>query len=69
MLQPKLVIQPKRSPSHILTGGLRRRVDSLRGVLERTRGDVTNSIRQQKLQQALADFEQRVVEIRADGEE
>lgn len=43
-----------------VTGGLRRRVDALRGVLERTRGDVTNSIRQQRLQQALADFEQRV---------
>jgi translin len=43
-----------------VTGGLRRQVDSLRGVLERTRGDVTNSIRQQKLQQALAEFEQRI---------
>ncbi len=43
-----------------VTGGLRRQLDSLRGVLERTRGDVTNSIRQQKLQQALAEFEQRV---------
>jgi translin len=43
-----------------VTGGLRRRMDQLRGVLERTRGDVTNSIRQQKMQQALADFEQRI---------
>jgi translin len=43
-----------------ITGGLRRRVDSLRGVLERTRGDVTNSLRQQQLQAALADFERRI---------
>lgn len=43
-----------------VTGGLRRRMDQLRGVLERTRGDVTNSIRQQKMQQALADFERRI---------
>lgn len=43
-----------------ITGGLRRRIDQLRGVLERTRGDVTNSLRQQRLQDALARFEARV---------
>jgi translin len=43
-----------------ITGGLRRRVDQLRGVLERTRGDVTNSLRQQKLRAALAEFEARI---------
>jgi translin len=43
-----------------ITGGLRRRLDALRGVLERTRGDVTNSLRQQKLQSALAEFEARI---------
>ncbi len=43
-----------------ITGGLRRRVDSLRAVLERTRGDVTSSLRQGMLQDALADFEQRI---------
>jgi translin len=43
-----------------ITGGLRRRMDSLRGVLERTRGDVTNSLRQQKLQAALAELEDRI---------
>jgi len=42
-----------------ITGGLRRRIDQLRGVLERTRGDLTNSLRQQRLQDALASFEQR----------
>ena len=43
-----------------ITGGLRRRVDQLRGVLERTRGDLTNSLRQDRLIQALRDFEERV---------
>ncbi len=36
-----------------VSGGLRHRVDNLRGVLERTRGDVTTSLRQHRLQQAL----------------
>jgi len=43
-----------------ITGGLRRRVDQLRGVLERTRGDLTNSLRQDRLIRALHDFEERV---------
>ena len=43
-----------------ITGGLRRRVDQLRGVLERTRGDLTNSLRQDRLVQALREFETRV---------
>ncbi len=36
-----------------LTGGLRRQTDVLRGVLERTRGDLTLSLRQQQLYDAL----------------
>ena len=43
-----------------ITGGLRRRVDQLRGVLERTRGDLTNSLRQDRLVRALGDFEERI---------
>ena len=43
-----------------ITGGLRRRVDSLRGVLERTRGDLTLSMRQDMLRRALQEFEERV---------
>jgi translin len=43
-----------------ITGGLRRRVDQLRGVLERTRGDLTNSLRQDRLVRALHDFEERI---------
>ncbi|MBV8162099.1 MAG: haloacid dehalogenase [Acidimicrobiia bacterium] len=36
-----------------LTGGLRRTTDALRPVLERTRGDLTTTILQQRLQRAL----------------
>lgn len=36
-----------------VTGGLRRTTDQLRGVLERTRGDVTLAVRQNRLEQAL----------------
>lgn len=40
-----------------LTGGLRRRTDTVRAVLERTRGDVTTSLRQSELEQALEALE------------
>jgi translin len=43
-----------------LTHGLRRQTDVVRGVLERTRGDLTHSLRQQRLQDALARFEERL---------
>jgi translin len=43
-----------------INGGLRHRVDSLRAVLERTRGDLTNSLRQQQLQNALAELERKL---------
>jgi translin len=36
-----------------LTGGLRRTLDALRAVLERTRGDVTTTVLQQRLQTAI----------------
>jgi len=42
-----------------LTSGLRRTTDMVRGVLERTRGDLTVAVRQQKLEEALKDFEGR----------
>lgn len=38
-----------------LTGGLRRTVDSLRAVTERTRGDVTTTVLQTRLRRALED--------------
>jgi translin len=40
-----------------MTGGLRRTTDALRAVLERTRGDLTVAKQQEKLRQALIDFE------------
>ena len=43
-----------------LTGGLRRTTDMLRGVLERTRGDLTVAVRQEQLQAALDAAERRV---------
>lgn len=43
-----------------LTGGLRRTTDMVRGVLERTRGDLTMAWRQEKLEQRLQQFEGRV---------
>ena len=42
-----------------ITGGLRRTTDLVRGVTERTRGDITVSLRQFRLQQALREFEGR----------
>jgi translin len=42
-----------------LTGGLRRTTDALRGVLERTRGDLTVALRQEELQAALSAFERQ----------
>ncbi len=43
-----------------ITGGLRHRTDNVRAVLERTRGDVTQSLRQARLEQALLDMERRL---------
>lgn len=43
-----------------ITGGLRRRTDTVRAVLERTRGDVTTSLRQSELEQALEALEARL---------
>ncbi|HFE67404.1 MAG TPA: haloacid dehalogenase [Chloroflexi bacterium] len=43
-----------------ITGGLRRRTDTVRAVLERTRGDVTNSLRQAQLEEALQSLEKKL---------
>jgi translin len=45
-----------------ITGGLRRTTDMLRGVLERTRGDLTTALRQERMRAALRDFESRVMQ-------
>jgi translin len=43
-----------------ITGGLRRTTDMLRGVVQRTRGDLTTAIRQEMMRQALREFEDRI---------
>jgi translin len=43
-----------------ITGGLRRTTDMLRGVVQRTRGDLTTAFRQEMMRQALRDFETRM---------
>lgn len=43
-----------------ITDGLRRHTDVLRGVLERTRGDLTLAIRQDQMRQSLQSFESRL---------
>lgn len=50
-----------------VTGGLRRTTDALRAVLERTRGDLTAAIRQDRLMAALAQVEQRLGTNTADS--
>ena len=42
--------------------GLRGRSDALRGMIERTRGDMTNALRQARLEQRLAELEQMLSE-------
>lgn len=43
-----------------ITGGLRRTTDVARGILEKTRGDLTLSLRQQALESTLRAFESRL---------
>lgn len=45
-----------------ITRGLRRTTDMVRGVLERTRGDLTMAVRQQRLEATLRDFEGKVID-------
>ncbi len=48
-----------------MTGGLRRTTDGVRGILERTRGDLTVSLREQHLQVALARLAERLDQFEA----
>jgi translin len=43
-----------------MTGGLRRTTDNVRGILERTRGDLSLAVRQRDLEKRLSEFEQRL---------
>ena len=48
-----------------ITGGLRRQTDMVRSVTERTRGDLTLSLRQQQLEKSLSRLESR---LKAEGQ-
>jgi translin len=43
-----------------MTGGLRRTTDNVRGILERTRGDLSLAVRQRDLEKRLAEFQKRL---------
>ncbi|AGF96809.1 translin family protein [Methanosarcina mazei Tuc01] len=43
-----------------ITGGLRRKTDVSRSLIEKTRGDVVNSIQQKKLEVAMKSLETRL---------
>ena len=43
-----------------MTGGLRRTTDNVRGILERTRGDLSLAVRQRDLEKRLAEFERKL---------
>ncbi len=43
-----------------ITNGLRHQTDQLRGIIERTRADLTLSLREHHLQQALQDFKKKL---------
>ncbi len=43
-----------------MTGGLRRTTDSVRGILEKTRGDLTLSVQQRRLEHRLGEVEKKL---------
>jgi translin len=45
----------------VITGGLRRTTDMVRGVLERTRSDLTLVLRQKELEDKLGKFEGNIL--------
>jgi len=45
-----------------ITGGIRRQTDIARSIIERTRGDITLSLRQEHLEKSMAKLEQRLKE-------
>ncbi|MHB1006655.1 MAG: haloacid dehalogenase [Chloroflexota bacterium] len=49
-----------------MTGGLRRTTDLVRGILEKTRGDLTLAARQDQLERAMRDFEGRLPGLRGE---
>jgi translin len=46
-----------------ITMGLRRQTDLVRGILERTRGDLTLSLREEQLKRSMDSLEERLAEV------
>ena len=46
--------------SEAVSLGLRRRTDAARGLVERTRGDVTNALQQARLEEKMAQFQAQI---------
>jgi translin len=44
-----------------LTNNLRRQTDLVRGIVEKTRGDVTLALRSQHLEQAMVELQKRLL--------
>lgn len=51
-----------------MTGGLRRTTDAMRAIIERTRGDLTVSVRQRELERRLTEFQDWLREERYSAE-
>jgi translin len=47
-----------------ITGGLRRLTDIVRSINERTRGDMTISLRQEHLEQSMQRLERRLIDTK-----
>jgi translin len=52
-----------------ITNGLRRQTDLVRGIVERTRGDLTISLREQLLQQSLSSLSDRLASLQKENED
>src|SRR5579884_2725941 len=50
-----------------ITGGLRRTTDAARGILEKTRGDLTIAVGQDQLQQTLLTLQRELEKLRLDS--
>ncbi len=46
-----------------ISGGLKRATDQTRSIIERTRGDLTNALRQQQLEDAMERLEKKIAQV------
>ena len=52
-----------------VTNGLRSQTDIMRSIVERTRGDLTISLREQLLQQSLSSLSDRLASLQKENED